>query len=387
MRDPSPASAVQIASTHRTAPPHQGSIPALDLVRFTTAVVVMLFHLCYWRNGHTPPASDALNHFWWFGWVGVEIFFTLSGFVIVFSACKASPRQFAMSRGVRLFPTIWLCSTITLLLTLLLSPQLDIRSLAGSYLNTLWVNPKGGHIDIVYWTLTVEISFYALVFCMLYLGDFNLVLKTLMTLGCASAAFNIGVFFADVIHPIAPKLSETLLVMDGKQTFRLLLLKHGVFFALGALLWHRRSAHRKIGTHALLTLFCVGATMEVWGHGRSHLRDIGSSAPSIIIVLSAWWVGLCSIALGATETTTRWIHAHMSARLIRRLGLLTFPLYLLHNIGGLLMKNTLQRHDLNDGLSTLMAMFLSLLIATAVAEGIEPPVARWLKRQLNHQTA
>jgi peptidoglycan/LPS O-acetylase OafA/YrhL len=45
----------------------------LDLIRFSAAFMVLAFHLC---------AGTALGPLTRWGWVGVEIFFVLSGFVI-----------------------------------------------------------------------------------------------------------------------------------------------------------------------------------------------------------------------------------------------------------------------------------------------------------------
>lgn len=362
------------------------SIPALDIIRFTTSVVVMLFHLCYWGNGKTPPASDTFNNFWWFGWVGVEIFFALSGFVIVFSARHATAKQFAIGRFVRLFPTIWLCASITLLLTLVLSPQGATYDLFISYLNTLLMNPRGGHIDIVYWTLTVEISFYLMVCCLLYVGGFNLMFRALMVVGSVSALFNIALAGNHMIQDVSPAVSQALRTMDAMHTFRLLLLKHGVFFALGALLWHRLSARHMFCAPALLALLVLGATLEVWYHGLSHVRQLGQKDALAVMVLGVWGLGLIGIACGNTERVTRWIHQWLSPARVRQLGLLTFPVYLLHNIGGLLVKDSLQAHGLNGNLATLVAVILTLWAALMLSQHVEPILARWLKQRLTQLT-
>ena len=100
-------------------------VPGLDVVRFGTALLVMMFHLCYWRNGRVAPDSDAFNATWWFGWVGVEIFFTISGFVIAFSAQNSEPKKFALSRLVRIVPMVWICASIALLATLTMSTDVS----------------------------------------------------------------------------------------------------------------------------------------------------------------------------------------------------------------------------------------------------------------------
>jgi exopolysaccharide production protein ExoZ len=366
------------------SPRGNGQVPALDIVRFTTSVIVMLFHICYWGNGNVPPETDLLNNFWWFGWVGVEIFFTLSGFVIAFSAYNTSAIKFAIGRLIRLFPTIWLCATITFTLTILLASNVGASELTKSYINTLWMNPKGGHIDIVYWTLTVEISFYLFVFLALHLRDFNFMLKGLMVLGTISATFNTMVFCSDILHKISPALAAAVEKMDQMHTFRLVLVKHGVFFALGALIWNRSSSSRIESSNTLLIIFILGATLEVWSNGLSHIHQLGAYHTSIFVVLVAWWLGLAGITLGSTQPTTKWITTHMSSKMVRQLGLLTFPLYLLHNNGGLQIKDTLRFHGLSNNHATLVAALLIVVVASIVSKYIEPPVAQWLKYRLQH---
>jgi exopolysaccharide production protein ExoZ len=55
-----------------------------------------------------------LAQFTWFGWVGVEVFFVISGFVITNSARGASPIEFLKGRVLRLYPAAWICATLSL---------------------------------------------------------------------------------------------------------------------------------------------------------------------------------------------------------------------------------------------------------------------------------
>ena len=105
--------------------------PLLDPLRFGAAVGVAIFHQMFWSwawvsvghpgferfvatDVHYPNAAT----FTWFGWVGVEIFFVISGFVIANSASRASPTQFLLGRALRLYPAVWVCATATLLVLL-----------------------------------------------------------------------------------------------------------------------------------------------------------------------------------------------------------------------------------------------------------------------------
>src|SRR5262245_1362248 len=85
-------------------------IYGLDIVRFFAAVSVAAFHFT-WQN---PSAIHAAP----WGWVGVEIFFVISGLVIARSARDSSPARFIAGRFLRLYPAAWVCAVLSALVLL-----------------------------------------------------------------------------------------------------------------------------------------------------------------------------------------------------------------------------------------------------------------------------
>lgn len=87
---------------------------ALDAVRITAALVVVLYHYVAlgtaWGLSGTQHLFPALRPFALYGWLGVEIFFIVSGFVICMSAWGRTVGDFATSRISRLFPAYWAAS-------------------------------------------------------------------------------------------------------------------------------------------------------------------------------------------------------------------------------------------------------------------------------------
>ena len=55
-------------------------------------------------GGTTFPAIANVTKY---GYLGVNLFLLISGFVILVSSDGKSPRQFVISRIVRLYPTYW----------------------------------------------------------------------------------------------------------------------------------------------------------------------------------------------------------------------------------------------------------------------------------------
>src|SRR6201994_3264280 len=143
--------------------------PFLHRLRFASALGVAVFHLTFWSwarasTGVAPGfehyvAADlqfqSAAPFIWFGWVGVEIFFVISGFVIANSASKSSPREFLIGRALRLYPAVWVCATMTFIVLLLFAGG-STSKFVGPYLKAMTLVPKGvigEWLDGVYWTL------------------------------------------------------------------------------------------------------------------------------------------------------------------------------------------------------------------------------------------
>ena len=145
-------------------------IGALDLLRFFAAFSVVFYHYIA-----RPEASafQAFADIAKFGYLGVPIFFMISGYVISLSAANRSAYQFAVSRVVRLYPALWFGVFFTAGSLYFLSGQ--SFSVADISTNLTLLNDYLGipNIDGVYWTLQAELKFYACVFLLVALGVFN----------------------------------------------------------------------------------------------------------------------------------------------------------------------------------------------------------------------
>ncbi len=94
----------------------------LDAIRFFSAMAVVAFHLGFyvWASEYSSVSMifaaaakfEALTPVAWMGWVGVQIFFVISGLVIANSANGAAPFSFLRSRLIRLWPAAWVCASV-----------------------------------------------------------------------------------------------------------------------------------------------------------------------------------------------------------------------------------------------------------------------------------
>ncbi len=144
----------------------------VDGLRGIAALAVVAFHLngaVRQTFGQWLPASldDLLAH----GYLGVDVFFVLSGFVIAYSIrnAQATPRflgRFALRRSLRLDPPYWVAILLEVALVwiglrigLASAPMPHWDQVASHFLYLQ--NLLGyGDLNDVFWTLCFEIQFY-----------------------------------------------------------------------------------------------------------------------------------------------------------------------------------------------------------------------------------
>ena len=146
-------------------------IIALDLIRFLSALSVVLYHYIFRPESNAYPI---LKEVAMYGYLGVPVFFIISGYVIALSASNRSALQFGISRFVRLYPALWVSVLFTVIILFFFADkEINIMQIIANF--TL-LNEYFGFNDIdgVYWTLKVELKFY---FCIFILIIFDLFKK------------------------------------------------------------------------------------------------------------------------------------------------------------------------------------------------------------------
>ena len=125
--------------------------------------MVVLFHYTTRYNqiyGHTVPIV-----MFDIGRYGVHLFFMISGFVIFLTINRIKKiEDFIISRFSRLYPAYWVAIMITFFSIQVFSLPGRETSLSDLVINFTMLQEwfRVPHVDGVYWTLTVELSFYIL---------------------------------------------------------------------------------------------------------------------------------------------------------------------------------------------------------------------------------
>jgi peptidoglycan/LPS O-acetylase OafA/YrhL len=362
---------------------HAQYVPGLDLLRFFAACIVMVFHLVFWSwafpAGQIALASHGVADFrGWdmfapFGWAGVQIFFVISGFVIVVSAERSSAYKFFVSRFTRLVPAVWICATIALFAWLLVDAGMRPLSLFAMYVRSIAFFPTGAWIDSVYWTLGVEICFYALMFVLLTIDRQRWIKPIMCGVGLVSTLFWIGYTLAAQDRNSA--MFELFSRVQWSRLAQLLLIQHGVFFAFGVLLWSyflKKAARAEL---AWLALFAVGGCLQIAGESMLKLEKTGMSFSPLtpcIIWLSAmvfFWVVVANNA--RVQQLPAWC-----LQLLRRLGLMTYPLYLLHSVTGGALLGAFVEWGIPTGLALAASVTIVLALSWWISKVPEPALQK-----------
>lgn len=331
----------------------------LDLVRFLCAFYVVLFHFLYRSVAMNEYNAGLYESVMWaaYGWVGVQVFFVISGFIVFKSASGKSPIHFVRGRFLRLYPAYWICMSITLLAMFLSAPSWWDLTYMDVLVNFTMAQGFVGvsHVDGVYWTLVHELAFYFWVFVFLCLGRLELIKWFLL---CMSGLYVLKCFGALTI----PGVVESAFLM-----------KYGGYFLIGLVI-SQMSKETWRNSCLMLIVPAVAAWLEVSFKVASISERSGIQltpvVPFAIVIVVVALVYLSKVVPVRNEKF---------AALFVRLGAISYPIYLLHqNLGYVLID--LVYEYLGFWGSQVVTVLIVLLITNFVVSAMEKPFRMCLSR-------
>ena len=335
-----------------------GRVHEIDLLRFVAAMAVLFYHYAfrgYAADGLSVMPLPLLAPVAKYGYLGVELFFMISGFVILMSVRGGSLRAFFISRCVRLYPAFLACCCLTFVVLSLCGQQ----QLNGwQFLANLTMLSGFAGVPLVdgaYWSLLVEMRFYGMVALLLWLGQLS------------RAQWWLGCWLVVVV------LDEWL----GQGRLRsLLIVDYAAYFVAGALcylIWERGPSAPRLALLLACWVLALFQSLRALGPFERHYAT-AMSRPAVAGLISFFFLVLLLVALRRTGCLGRrsWTLA----------GALTYPLYLLHQNIGYAIFN-LAYPSWPAPLLLLLVTMLVLVLAYGVHRGVERRYAAPFKHCLH----
>jgi len=191
-------------------------IDLLDGFRFIAIMAVVLYHFTN-ESAAIYPYGNFFRHIFSWGYLGVQFFFMISGFVISYTLENtAGLLSFYRNRFGRLFPAMLLCTLLTFIVCSLLDNNNlfrnahDIKNFAPSLTFTnpsifTFITKIDFHwINGSYWSLWVEIQFYIIASMVYYLNRKHFFRNMLL----AGIAISLLTYIPDLLTNYIPYLAS-----------------------------------------------------------------------------------------------------------------------------------------------------------------------------------
>ncbi|WP_130904944.1 MULTISPECIES: acyltransferase [unclassified Pseudomonas] len=332
----------------------------LDLLRFLAAIAVVFFHYAfrgYAKGDMSTMPYPLLAEPAKYGYLGVELFFMISGFVILMTASSNNLRAFFISRVVRLCPAFWVCCTITFAITLAIGQPRYSADFYQYIINMAFLSELMGvpQIDGVYWSLFVEIQFYIMISILLAFKKIEKIETYL-------------VFWL--------LISATAELLAFEKLRSILITDYAAYFIAGAtfyIIWAKGITKTRVFLLAG-ALALANYTAIVWAE---LLESKYATEYNPLIVCSVIGLFFITFILISTNKTGAIATYNWTA-----LGALTYPLYLLHQMIGFMIFN-IAYPAVNSHILLWGTIVLMLGASYAINKLIEIPMARSIKKFLS----
>ncbi|MGC2224776.1 MAG: acyltransferase [Methylocella sp.] len=331
----------------------------VQALRFLAAILVVMTHATLYTTERLDPTFGI----WSPGAAGVDIFFVISGFVMVVSSRKLMTQTggglvFAKRRLIRIVPLYWLVTTLKLAAMLavpaaVLHAKLSFYQVVTSYLFFPARNAEGALEPLagVGWTLNYEMFFYMIfTLALLLRRDIYWFIGAVLGL-CA-------------LGSLVPHIESDALAFYCNSI---------VLEFFGGMLLARVAATWRFPWWACLAAFAVGLALllaQSGGPSQSYgPRFIGSGLPALLVV--------SGVVFGE-----RWLAGRIPSFLLG-LGAASYALYLFHPLIAPLAPTVLMRVGLHEGwISIVACIMIAIIVSVSAFVVVERRMTRYLNRRL-----
>lgn len=311
----------------------------IDVLRGFAALWVVLTHYVPHWNKHLEPVFVPIPNS--FGIYAVQLFFVISGFVIFMTLDRCrSVSEFAVLRFSRLYPTYW----AALLLSTFISVTFFAERLwvGGTLANLTMFQEflRFPHLDVVYWSLSLELAFYvnaAWLFALGWHRHVRWIVAVWLITACIWAITQPAI--APAQEPVRGWL-PLLFALDFAP-----------YFAIGMIFF---DAAKRGWSPPRIGLIVLAVFSEFLIHGWSGFAVVS-------VILALFFAATHGYLQLLVWKPTLW------------LGAISYSLYLIHRNLGYEILDWLHAHRVSVELAVPIAIFCVLLLASLLTYAVERP--------------
>ena len=332
--------------TGRTA---QHRIQSLDALRGIAALSVVLYHYTFGFTVLVHPHVPRLPFSFRYGHLGVNLFFIVSGLVILrtLERCRGVA-DFMVSRIARLYPAFLAATCIALVVLFGFGYNLEhVRS--GDVIVSLTMLSDLAHrppVDPSFWTLGFEVTFYVLAgIGYLLLGVRRIEVACLLWLATGVVGLS------ESVHH-----NRIAAVTEGAWSY---------LFVLGMmihLIYQRRATVLTLVTIAACLAMCFYVPLS----RPTYLVGWQTACVTGALGLSVW---------GAVEGRLRFLNVWP----LLFLGDISYSLYLVHQVSGMAFLDWLEHVHVPSTIALPATLIAAIAVASVMRYAIEIPGQRMIK--------
>ena len=335
--------------------------PSIDLLRFIAAMMVATMHWGievgnerFQRIYDLPVIGDLVKN----GSFGVNIFFVISGFVIIGTAQKCNAIEFIFARFTRLFPGL----LVSMLIILMVGSHFihPYENPFNSFFHSIFLTYQAVGVQPLatpLWTLIIEIKFYFGIAITLFI--FPRFFKSTKGVIALLASWElIVIILQETTSPMGTYLLPYLTLNGSNHLFAL-----GICFKLISKVKIKLTQENLL--LLLIALYFINEVFLV--DNQLTLTEVYMIIASIMLIFGGKFVFHPSV-----QKISYW------------LGLSSYLIYLLHIHLGMALVLQIQSHltkDIYFVISTAAALITVASVLLAIF--IERPAQRYLRRKFN----
>jgi peptidoglycan/LPS O-acetylase OafA/YrhL len=319
--------------------------PGLDVLRVLAVAAVAWFHFGF-RMQVTGEAGPLLSGdpggLARYGYLGVSVFFAISGYVISISTEGRDAYGFAVARFARLWPTFVVCMSLTAA-AMLAVPELGLPVGRAQYLaNLTMLAPFLGQpfMDGAYWSIVAEIIFYGWVGLLMVARIWRNWQVWIAAVWLVIAALDLAVVQSDLLR-------------------RLLLTEFAGFFAFGMML---RALERGETAAGIVLVAAFVQALAGAAAGAAKLPEAYAGAVGLLVLALLVRLPAGAVPVGPVSLA----------------GRATYPFYLLHQHIGYAAYFLLVP-AIGFGGTTLALVAGLIAVALLISGVVEAPAARAIR--------